>query len=161
MHVQLVSIILGNFFLESIILKFSYSSIIQHEMMHALGLFHMQSRPDRDSYVKINSENIRSGTEGNFEKCDTCLTYEVGYDARSFMHYHSTAFSTNGQPTIESIVSQLIHLAIDYEVCNCCFAFQTDEFTTADLGSSTVLTSNDILLLRRMYGCGKSIYGKL
>ena len=109
MHVQLVSIILGNFFLESIILKFSYSSIIQHEMMHALGLFHMQSRPDRDSYVKINSANIQSGTEGNFEKCDTCLTYEVGYDARSFMHYHSTAFSTNGQPTIESIVSQLCH----------------------------------------------------
>ena len=114
MHVQLVSIILGNFFLESIILKFSYSSIIQHEMMHALGLFHMQSRPDRDSYVKINSANIQSGTEGNFEKCDTCLTYEVGYDARSFMHYHSTAFSTNGQPTIESIVSQLIHYAINW-----------------------------------------------
>ena len=78
--------------------------------MHALGLFHMQSRPDRDSYVKINSENIQSGMEGNFDLCDTCLTYEVGYDAKSFMHYSAYAFSTNGSPTIESIVSQIKYL---------------------------------------------------
>ena len=90
-------------------IQMSNSSIVQHEMMHALGLFHMQSRPDRDNYVKINSQNIRAGMEGNFDKCDDCLTYGIGYDARSFMHYHSTAFSTNGQPTIESIVSLPFH----------------------------------------------------
>ena len=28
---------------------------------HALGLFHEQSRPDRDSFVRIETQNIREG----------------------------------------------------------------------------------------------------
>jgi len=37
-----------------------------HEMIHALGLFHEQARPDRDDHVNIFWENIASGTEMNF-----------------------------------------------------------------------------------------------
>lgn len=32
-----------------------------HEMMHAIGIWHEQSRADRDDYVKIEWSNIQSG----------------------------------------------------------------------------------------------------
>jgi len=39
---------------------------IAHEMLHALGFFHMQSASDRDDWVEIVWENIQAGTENNF-----------------------------------------------------------------------------------------------
>ena len=42
--------------------------IAVHEMMHALGYYHEQSRSDRDQYVTINLSNVRSGMEHNFDK---------------------------------------------------------------------------------------------
>ena len=39
-----------------------YKGIVQHEIFHALGRIHEQSRQDRDSSVRIHEENIREGT---------------------------------------------------------------------------------------------------
>ena len=38
-----------------------WDGIVLHEMFHALGRWHEQSRPDRDNHVDIIEENIISG----------------------------------------------------------------------------------------------------
>ncbi|KFB46306.1 AGAP004620-PB-like protein [Anopheles sinensis] len=77
---------------------------VMHEMMHALGFLHEQNREDRDSYVRIRTENLKKGTENNFSKAKSGSTNNFGveYDYRSIMHYSANAFSVNGKPTIEA-----------------------------------------------------------
>lgn len=78
--------------------------IIEHELLHVLGFWHEQSRPDRDEYIKINYENIVGGMESQFEKRPTMETYGFDYDYNSVMHYRNNAFSKDrGLNTIESI----------------------------------------------------------
>ncbi|XP_068718113.1 high choriolytic enzyme 2-like [Montipora capricornis] len=79
-----------------------YRGIVAHEIAHALGFYHEQSRPDRDAYVRINFGNIRANRRNNFLKYPRSLIDSLGtpYDYGSVMHYSSRAFSKNGRPTI-------------------------------------------------------------
>ncbi|KAL3873695.1 hypothetical protein ACJMK2_036785 [Sinanodonta woodiana] len=76
---------------------------VAHEIGHSLGFYHEQSRPDRDYFVNIITENIKPGFEGDFKKYDqqTIETREM-YDVGSAMHYGPTWFSKdNTAHTIE------------------------------------------------------------
>ncbi|XP_042342178.1 high choriolytic enzyme 1-like [Plectropomus leopardus] len=69
-----------------------YHGIIQHEINHALGFQHEQTRSDRDYYVRINWENIDPQMAYNFYKQST-NNLNTPYDYSSIMHYGRTAFS--------------------------------------------------------------------
>ncbi len=84
---------------------------MMHEILHAAGLWHEQSRCDRNSFVSIIWDNITDGKEKNFgQHCagmsnpgtwDDKDGVDIGnYDFGSIMHYPSTAFSKNGNRTI-------------------------------------------------------------
>ena len=76
--------------------------LVNHELMHALGVLHEQSRADRDNFVDVYFENISQGAENNFRKVANRAGYrfttEYGFD--SIMHYTSYSFSKNRRPTI-------------------------------------------------------------
>jgi hypothetical protein len=74
-----------------------------HEIGHTVGLWHEQSREDRDSFVRILFENIEAGREHNFDQHITDGDDVGEYDYGSIMHYPRDAFSTNG-PTIIPLV---------------------------------------------------------
>uniref|UniRef100_A0A4W4H8W8 Metalloendopeptidase n=1 Tax=Electrophorus electricus TaxID=8005 RepID=A0A4W4H8W8_ELEEL len=76
-----------------------WSGVASHELMHALGFVHEQSRSDRDRYVTILWENIIEGQKHNFKKYETNNLNTI-YDYDSVMHYGRYAFSEDGLPTI-------------------------------------------------------------
>jgi len=107
---------------------------VQHELMHALGIYHQQSRPDRDNYVNIELQNIQEGTENNFNKYDfnTVDDKRVPYDYESVMHYSDQGFSINGQPTIVT----------------------KDPAFQFVIGQRRTFSEGDVQMINTMYPCG-------
>lgn len=110
-----------------------------HELLHALGLFHEQSREDRDKFVKIHTENIIPQFLSNFDKQSLDnTTYKFEYDYDSIMHYGKTFFSKGkGKPSISA------------------------KHPGAKLGQRKMLSKTDCLKLNDLYGClDKSTYSQ-
>ncbi|XP_076288436.1 zinc metalloproteinase nas-4 isoform X2 [Lasioglossum baleicum] len=105
-----------------------------HELMHAVGFLHEQSRYERDEFVRIQWNNILNGHAGNFEKASRQTTdaFGVGYDYGSVMHYSANAFSRNGQPTIIPKGASKVQL-----------------------GQREGFSKRDIQKIRKMYRCSK------
>ncbi|XP_072237251.1 low choriolytic enzyme-like [Leuresthes tenuis] len=106
-----------------------YHSTVQHEILHALGFHHEQVRSDRDRYVRILTENIQKGREGNFRKVPT-NNLGTPYDFNSVMHYRKYDFSSNGLPTIVAKSNYYL-----------------------DFGNARQMSPNDIARINRLYRC--------
>ncbi|WP_329020662.1 Dot/Icm T4SS effector Zinc-dependent metalloprotease LegP [Streptomyces sp. NBC_00690] len=99
-----------------------------HEIGHAVGLWHEQSREDRDQFVSIVWANISPGFEHNFDQ-HIADGDDVGpYDYGSIMHYPRTAFSRNGQDTVVPTQAGAV------------------------IGQRTGLSTDDIAAVRALYG---------
>jgi hypothetical protein len=76
---------------------------ILHEMGHTVGVWHEQTRSDRNTYVNVNYGAVIKASRSNFDQLldnDQNLTL---YDYASIMEYPAFSFSRNGEPCIESI----------------------------------------------------------
>jgi len=101
-----------------------------HEIGHAVGLWHEQSREDRDLFVTIHWEHILSGYAAQFNQHITDGDDLGAYDYGSIMHYPRNAFSKDGQDTI------------------------TPTDSNAQIGQRNGLSTGDIAAVREMYpGC--------
>jgi hypothetical protein len=102
-----------------------------HEIGHAVGLWHEQSREDRDLFVTINWQNIQAGMSAQFNQHITDGDDLGAYDYGSIMHYPRDAFSANGLDTI------------------------TPTDPNAQIGQRNGLSPGDIAGVRSMYpSCG-------
>ncbi|EDV26681.1 Zinc metalloproteinase nas-13 [Trichoplax sp. H2] len=108
----------------------SEEGIILHELLHALGIHHTQSRLDRDNYISINTNNVAQGDLPNFDIYPNQHTdpYSVEYDYQSVMHYGEDDFSTGG-----TVITPLA--------------------TGASIGQRNGLSYLDKVTLNLLYGC--------
>ncbi|XP_053178200.1 hatching enzyme 1.2-like [Scomber japonicus] len=106
-----------------------YHGTIQHELLHALGFNHEQTRSDRDNHIRVLLQNVQSGMEHNFRKIAT-LNQGTPYDYNSVMQYHRYAFSKNNQPTMVPIPN-----------------------SNVSFGNAKEMSRNDIARLNTLYKC--------
>ncbi len=124
---------------------------IIHEIGHAMGLWHEQSRPDRNSFVTINWGNIQLNSMFNFCRPGETVNFisgqwqcsgtidnssheEVGpYDYGSIMHYGATFFCIRNAVT-----------------GNC--QGNTINANGNAIGQRTALSEGDIAAINRLYG---------
>jgi hypothetical protein len=71
-----------------------------HEIGHTVGLWHEQSRTDRDKFVTIRLDHVIANTRHNFSQHILDGTDLGGYDYGSIMHYPKDAFTADGEDTI-------------------------------------------------------------
>ncbi|MFY0566498.1 M12 family metallopeptidase [Archangium lansingense] len=101
---------------------------VVHEICHAAGLWHEQSREDRDNFVTIHWDNISEANRHNFNQHITDGDDVGSYDYGSIMHYGRRGFAVD--PTKDTI---------------------TPTDPAANIGQRTGLSAGDIAALNILY----------
>ncbi|PIO76409.1 astacin [Teladorsagia circumcincta] len=111
---------------------------IVHELMHAVGFFHEQSRQDRDEYIEIVWRNVQNGADDQFEKYNMNVIDHLHepYDYSSIMHYGPYAFSGSGRKTILPRKSG-----------------------AERMGQRIAFSEGDIRKINKLYQCSTTIHG--
>ncbi|XP_064077675.1 blastula protease 10-like [Macrobrachium nipponense] len=104
------------------------------EVGHAIGLWHEETRSDRDTYVHINADNVLPEKEHNFFK-EADNSYGVPYDYSSIMHSHERVYQLTGDITIATL----------------------NPLYQGLLGQTDDLSHMDKLLVNKMYGCSAKL----
>ena len=84
-----------------------------HEIGHAIGLFHEQSRTDRNNFVIVNdgtggtTDCILPGMKSNFNMFGAEGLNLGAYDFGSIMHYGSTFFLDTSKPGCTATITRL------------------------------------------------------
>ena len=115
---------------------------ILHEVCHALGMWHEQSRPDRDDYVQILENNIRGNSIYEFMKRSSFNVDSLGtpYDYGSVMHYELNAFSKRKGLKTMKIINRREYIR------------QGRPY----VGYAPTLSKLDVTQLNRLYNCPRS-----
>lgn len=78
-------------------------AFFMHAFCNAAGMFNEQQRPDRDSWVRIYSSNIKDACQFQFTKQSNNYITRGTFDYNSITMASSYAYSKNGNKTIERI----------------------------------------------------------
>ncbi|KIH64051.1 astacin [Ancylostoma duodenale] len=105
-----------------------------HEIGHAIGFFHTQSRHDRDNFITFNVQNVKPDWVDQFTKETTATNenYGIPYDYGNIMHYGANSASYNGKPTM----------------------IPNDPKYVETLGSP-IISFYELLMINQHYGCMK------
>ena len=77
--------------------------VFEHEVSHAMGFIHEQSRGDRDLFVEILYDNIIIDAYSQFDISSNFNSLETEYDFDSTMHYGDGDFAiTNGLKSLNT-----------------------------------------------------------
>ncbi|XP_055335907.1 astacin-like metalloprotease toxin 1 [Paramacrobiotus metropolitanus] len=106
--------------------------IIIHELLHALGFYHEQNRPDRDEFVQVYPENIQPEMyDTNYRILRSMPTHGIPYDYESILHYAAWDFAIKrDKPAIIPKIR-----------------------TSVRMGQRKWMSPLDVVRLQKAYGC--------
>lgn len=111
-------------------------SLAIHEIGHALGLYHEQSREDRDNYIEIDANAVMSGMISQFNKQTRNASDFGSYDFSSIMHYNYNTFGIDGRQTI----------------------YKKSNRADRNFGNVSVLSAGDIAAINALYPTERGNY---